>query len=354
MENSPSSPGPTTLPVDYGLNIYKIKSILGQGGFGITYLAHDSSLDRDVAIKEFMPQGMATRSEDYTLHSVDADDESVCTLEWGLERFIREAKTLSKFNHPNIVRVHTVFEANNTAYMVMSYEKGVSFQEILKKGQPSEDDLTDMIMGILDGLEGMHAEGFIHRDIKPGNIFIRADGSALLLDFGSARQAIGEETHTLTKIASPGYAPFEQYYGRSDMQGPWTDIYGLGATLYRAITGEAPIDATFRNRSSGEEAIQEIVDILDQHNDKYSPFLLRAVEHAIRTNHKDRPQTVAEWRQMLADPSVSTVTQWRYAASSFRNKSANKPEEKKKINWKDYLVFASLLIALAAVLSTYL
>jgi len=353
MENPQSSPDKTTLPDGYDLNVYQIKDILGQGGFGITYLAHDSSLDRDVAIKEFMPQGMATRGEDYTLHSVKADDDSVCTLEWGLERFIREAKTLSKFNHHNIVRVHAVFEANNTAYMVMSYEKGVTFQEILKKGQPSEDELTDMIMGLLDGLEGMHAKGFIHRDIKPGNIFIRPDGSALLLDFGSARQAIGEETHTLTKIASPGYAPFEQYYGRSDMQGPWTDIYALGATLYRAITGEAPIDATFRNRSSGEEAIQEVVDILDQHSDKYSPFFLRAVEHAIRTNHKERPQTVAEWRQMFAEPSVSTVTQWRYAASSFRNKSANS-QEKKKTNWKDYLVFVALAIALAAVMFAYL
>ncbi len=354
MENSQPSSDLTTLPVDYDLNVYKIKSILGQGGFGITYLAHDSSLDRDVAIKEFMPQGMATRSEDYTLHSVNADEDSVCTLEWGLERFIREAKTLSKFNHPNIVRVHTVFEANNTAYMVMSYEKGVTFQEVVKKEQPSEDDLTDMIMGLLDGLEGMHAEGFIHRDIKPGNIFIREDGSALLLDFGSARQAIGEETQTLTKVASPGYAPFEQYYGRSDMQGPWTDIYALGATMYRAITGEAPIDATFRNRSSGEEAIQEIVDVLDEHSDKYSPFLLRAVEHAIRTNHKERPQTIAEWRKMLTDPSVSTATQWRYAASSFRKNPANKPEKEKKINWKDYLVFASLLVALVAILSTYI
>lgn len=354
METSQSAPNSTTLPAGYELNGYTIKSILGQGGFGITYLAEDSSLDRDVAIKEFMPKGMAARGEDYTLHSVNVGDDSVCTLEWGLERFIREAKTLSKFNHPNIVRVHTVFEANNTAYMVMSYEEGVSFQEILKKRQPSEDELTDMIMGLLDGLEGMHGEGFIHRDIKPGNIFIRKDGSALLLDFGSARQAIGEETHTLTKVASPGYAPFEQYYGRSDMQGPWTDIYALGATLYRAITGEAPIDATFRNRSSGEAAIQEVVDILDEHNDKYSPFFLRAVEHAIRTNHKERPQTVAEWRRMLSDPSVSTVTQWRYAASSFKNKSRNKQDEKKKINWKDYLIFTTLIIALAAILSNYL
>lgn len=255
-----------------------------------------------------MPQGMATRSADYTVHSLGETEDSVCQLEWGLERFIREARTLCKFNHPNIVRVHTVFETNSTAYMVMSYEKGISFSERLKKGQPSEEELTDMVLGLLDGLESMHAEGFIHRDIKPGNIFIRADGTALLLDFGSARQAIGEATMTLTKVASPGYAPFEQYYGRSDMQGPWTDIYALGATLYRAITGEAPTDATFRNRTSGEEAIQEIVDILDKHNDKYSPFLLRAVEHAIRTNHKDRPQTVDEWHTMLTDPSLTTAT----------------------------------------------
>lgn len=357
MGKSQSSPELTTLPIGYELDCYTIKRILGQGGFGITYLATDSSLDRDVAIKEFMPQSMATRSEDYTLQSLGDEEDSTCTLEWGLERFIREAKTLSKFNHPNIVRVHTVFEANNTAYMVMSYEEGISFQERVKKGQPSEEELTDMVMGILDGLEGMHAEGFIHRDVKPGNIFIRKDGSALLLDFGSARQAIGEATMTLTKVASPGYAPFEQYYGRSDMQGPWTDIYGLGATLYRAITGEAPVDATFRNRSSGEEAIQEIVDILDKHNDKYSPFFLRAVEHAIRTNHKERPQTVAEWRQMLTDPNLSTVTQWRYASGSFKKKVGNNLEDKKtkgKIGWKDCVVFASLAIALAAVTYAYL
>lgn len=354
MQKSQLSPDLSTLPVGYELNEYTIKSILGQGGFGITYLAHDNNLERDVAIKEFMPQGMATRNEDYTLQSVSEAEDSVCNLEWGLERFIREARTLSKFNHPNIVRVHTVFETNNTAYMVMSYEKGISFSERLKKGQPSEEELTDMVLGLLDGLDGMHAEGFIHRDIKPGNIFIRADGTALLLDFGSARQAIGEATMTLTKVASPGYAPFEQYYGRSDMQGPWTDIYALGATLYRAITGEAPTDATFRNRTSGEEAIQEIMDVLDRHSDKYSPFLLRAVEHAIRTNHKDRPQTVDEWRTMLSDPNLSTATQWRYAENSFKKKSANKREEKKRIHWKDYLVFGSLIIALAALTYTYL
>jgi hypothetical protein len=128
--------------------------------------------------------------------------------------------------------------------------------------------------------------------------------------------------------------------------------------LYRAITGEAPVDATLRNRSSGEEAIQEIEDILDKHNDKYSPFFLRAVEHAIRrSNHKERPQTLAEWRQMLTDPNLSTVTQWRYASGSNKNKVGNNLEDKEtkgKIGWKDCVIFSSLAIALAAVIYAYL
>lgn len=143
-------------------------------------------------------------------------------LLWGMEKFIREARTLSKFNHNNIVRVYSVFEENNTAYMVMSYEHGSSFHaKFLKDGQPGEDELKDMLPGLLDGLEVLHKARFIHQDIKPGNIFIREDGTALLLDFGSARQSIGEKTVTLTRIVTPGYAPFEQYYARSDMQGSW-------------------------------------------------------------------------------------------------------------------------------------
>ena len=323
---------PACLPEGYELQCYTIKKVLGQGGFGVTYLAHDKNLDREIAIKEFMPRDIAKRGKDFTIQSINESSHE--KLEWGLERFIREARTLSKFNHNNIVRVHTVFEENNTAYMVMSYEHGISFHERLKKGQPGEEELMDMLMGLLDGLEVLHEARFIHRDIKPGNIFIREDGTAILLDFGSARQAIGEETMTLTKVVTPGYAPFEQYYGRSDMQGPWTDIYSLGATCFRAITGEAPIDATFRNRYTGEEAIKVVWDDLEKQGKKYSTFFLRAIEHSLRSNYKERPRSASEWRTMLTDPSLSTQTQWRLASNSFGNKSRTalvKPDNKKVI-----------------------
>ena len=335
-----------TLPIDYKLNCYTVKGILGQGGFGITYLAYDNNLDRDVAIKEYMPREIASRQTDMTIRPVDA--ETTESLKTGLGRFIKEARTLSKFDHPNIVRVHTVFEHNNTAYMVMSYEQGRSFVEILKQGQPSEEELMDIIMPLLDGLEVMHSRGFIHRDIKPANIFIRQDGTPVLLDFGSARQAMGEETKTLTKFVTPGYAPFEQYYGKSDMQGPWTDIYSLGATVFRSITGDPPIDSTFRNRSSGEKAIMEIWEILDKHSGKYSTFFLRAIEHSLRSNYKDRPQTIDEWRTMFTDPSVSTQTQWRLATSgTSAGKSVFTQPIKIKSHWKRNLLIVSVIVIIA-------
>ena len=348
----------STLPPDYQLHWYTIKSVLGQGGFGVTYLAHDNNLDRDVAIKEYMPRELAIRSENFTI--TPAEEGTTESLQWGLERFIREARTLSKFEHPNIVRVHTVFEENNTAYMIMSYENGRSFMDILNEGkQLDEEELLEIIMPLLDGLEMMHERGFIHRDIKPANIFIRENGSSVLLDFGSARQAMDDEAKTLTKFVSPGYAPFEQYYGKSDIQGPWTDIYGLGATLYRAIVGEPPMDSTFRNRSTGEKAIKEIWDVLDQYSGKYSTFFLRAIEHSLRTNHKDRPQTIAEWRTMFNEPNVSTETQWRLAAAGSKEKKSPakylKPARKESPK-RMYILFgiAILILAIAAILIPYL
>jgi len=239
---------PDALPALSRLHWYVLERVLGQGGFGITYLAKDTNLDQRVAIKEYLPIDVATRLQDSTVRS--RTEELRDRYRWGLERFIQEARTLARFDHPNIVRVLSVFEFNNTAYMVMRFEEGVTLSAMLdRRGTLPEADLLRVLLPILDGLKLVHNAGFIHRDIKPDNIHIGGDGRPVLLDFGSARQSLGG-SNTLTILIAPGYAPFEQYYSDSTSQGPWTDIYGLGATCYRAICGRAPLDAV--SRSKGE------------------------------------------------------------------------------------------------------
>lgn len=279
----------------YLLHWYQIKEILGQGGFGITYLAHDNNLDKDVAIKEYLPIELAVREGDFSVHPVS--DEHGKQYKWGLDRFISEARTLAKFEHPNIVRVHSVFEENNSAYMIMAYEKGQSLQQKLAgKKTLEEAELLKIIVPIMGGLEIVHSLGFIHRDIKPDNIYIRNDGSPVLLDFGSARQALGEQTKTLTSLVSPGYAPFEQYFSKSDEQGPWTDIYGMGATLYRAVIGVAPMDAVDRSKSILKTSKDTILSATELVKDRYSERFLKAIDHAIQFKAEERPQTIAEWK----------------------------------------------------------
>lgn len=291
-----------SLQPGYKLQWYKIKEILGQGGFGITYLAHDMNLDEDVAIKEFLPIELAMREGDFSIHPLS--DGHKKNYEWGLDRFIKEARTLTKFKHPNIVRVRSVFKENNTAYMVMEYEHGESLQEILtRRKKLDEAELINIIIPLLGGLEIVHETGFIHRDIKPANIFIRKDGSPLLLDFGSARQALGEETKTLTSLVSPGYAPFEQYYSKSDEQGPFTDIYGLGATLYRAVTGVSPMDAVDRSKSILQNSTDSIVTASEIAKGQYSERFLAAIDHAMKFKPEERPQTVPEWKREFELPN---------------------------------------------------
>jgi len=285
-----------SLKPGHRLHWYKISKILGQGGFGITYLAHDINLDKDVAIKEYLPIEMAVREGDFSVHPVSEDHGK--QYKWGLDRFITEARTLAKFNHPNIVRVFSVFEENNTGYMVMQYEHGASLQAMLAGRKTMEEaDLLKILIPILGGLEQIHRAGFIHRDIKPDNIFIREDGSPVLLDFGSARHALGEKTKTLTSLVTPGYAPFEQYYSKSDEQGPWTDIYGLGATLYRAVTGVAPLDALDRSKAILEASHDTVVSAAEIGRGKYSERFLNAIDYAIRFRIQDRPQSLAEWKR---------------------------------------------------------
>ena len=293
---------PDALPPEYRLHWYVLERVLGQGGFGITYLARDTNLDQPVAIKEYLPIDVATRKPDSTVRP-RADDQSD-RYRWGLDRFIREARTLARFDHPNIVRVHSVFEFNNTAYMVMRFEEGENFAALLERRRTlPEPELMRVLLPVLDGLELIHNAGFIHRDIKPDNLHIRADGSPVLLDFGSARASLGQG-RTVTILVAPGYAPFEQYYSSGENQGPWTDIYGLGATCYRAIAGVPPLDAITRSKGVLGSSREVLVPARTIGSGRYSEGMLRAIDHALEFAEKERPQSITDWRKELRQETV--------------------------------------------------
>jgi len=294
---------PDALPALSRLHWYVLERVLGQGGFGITYLAKDTNLDQRVAIKEYLPVEVATRLPDTTVRA--RTEELRDRYRWGLERFIQEARTLARFDHPNIVRVLSVFEFNNTAYMVMRFEEGGTLSMMLdRRGTLPEPDLLRLLLPILGGLELVHTAGFIHRDIKPDNILISNDGRPVLLDFGSARQSLGT-SNMLTILIAPGYAPFEQYYSDPSSQGPWTDIYGLGATCYRVICGRQPMDAVSRSKGILGSTQEVMMPASVVGAGRYSGRVLAAVDHALAFAEKDRPQTIAEWRHELVDEGAA-------------------------------------------------
>ena len=276
------------LPMQAMLLEYRVEQVLGAGGFGITYRARDTNLDKDVAIKEYLPGELAMRAPNGNVVAQATSHEA--GYQWGLDRFLLEARTLAKFSHPHIVRVLRYFEANATAYMVMDDEKGDPLKTALQLDpQPSEEKLKALLAPLLDGLAAVHAMGFLHRDIKPDNIFIRADGRPVLIDFGAARQAMGGETKSLTSILTPGYAPLEQYSGEGK-QGPWTDLSAMGGVLYRAVVDKNPPDAVSRIRGDSVGAG------LAAARGKYSEPFLRAIEWAVNLDEKKRPQTVEQWK----------------------------------------------------------
>ncbi|MFB3116179.1 MAG: serine/threonine protein kinase [Gammaproteobacteria bacterium] len=363
-----------SLQPGYELHWYHIIKILGQGGFGITYLAHDTNLDQQVAIKEYLPTDLAVRENNVSVHPVSEGHRE--SYQWGLERFISEARTLAKFKHHNIVRVLSVFTENNTAYMVMEYEHGEPMDALLKNRKTiAEEKLKSILMPMLDGLEEVHKTGFIHRDIKPPNIYIRTDGSPVLLDFGSARQSLGIQTRTLTTMVSPGYAPFEQYTSKSDKQGPWTDIYGLGATLYRAVTGIGPADAMDRSEALLHTSKDVYVPASKIAQENYSGAFLTAIDHALMFKTDERPQSIDEWRKELDtgivasklpsgtelsdDSEVETIAinQANVEKLSLVDKEENDKDKKNKrprsllgrlIKWMTILFVILLLLAIIA------
>lgn len=287
-----------TLPAGYQLHWYELEKVIGRGAYGITYLAKDKNLDQLVAVKEYLPTEFASRVEDDTVHPMTGEHEEIYA--WGLDRFLREARTLAKFKHSNIVRVLSVFEQNNTAYMVMEYEQGEDLAKLFKKTQSiSEQKLLDIFLPVMNGLAEIHREGFIHRDIKPSNIYIRDDGSPVLLDFGSARQTKAENTRALTSLVTYGYAPFEQYNEGEDKQGPWTDIYALGASIYLAVSRKLPADALSRGSSLLNKGIDTYEPLSGFIKEGYSQNFLLAVDNAMQFRAQDRPQNIQSWTGML-------------------------------------------------------
>ncbi|MDH3235288.1 MAG: protein kinase, partial [Alphaproteobacteria bacterium] len=257
---------------------------------------------RLVAIKEYLPADISVRDTHHnTVHPIGQDDQE--TFEWGLERFRGEALTLVSFRHANIVAVLRFFEANGTAYMVMDYEEGSSLGAILNDaGTLPEHEIHEILFPLLDGLDRVHRAGFLHRDIKPDNIYIRADGSPVLLDFGAARLAVGQKGQHMTGLVTVGYAPPEQYDSGSP-QGPWTDIYAFGATLYHAVTGTIPIESTARVGALARREADPLVAAEERAAvDAYGSPLMHAIDWSLAILGADRPQSVAEWRAAFRAP----------------------------------------------------
>ncbi len=301
------------------LKEYRILSVIGQGDFGITYLAQDTKQNQQVAIKEYFPDNLAIREEDSIEPKSQQDEKNFV---WGLERFSQESKSLTNLHHPNVVRVLNFFKANNTAYIVMEYEQGQNLEHILIDTLP-EAKIKNILPHLLASIHAVHEAGFLHQNIKPSSIYLRdKDNTPVLLNFGTAHYAMGR-LHRKA-IVTPGYAPFEQYQIKGP-QGPWTDIYALGAILYRAVTGITPpevldrINAITRNKSA-----DPLVPAIDIAKGKYSNSLLQGIDWALQIAEEDRPQTVQQWANFLLPNATNTLKQCKNISSTDTRQSINR------------------------------
>lgn len=287
------------LPVGTHLAEFELLRVLGEGGFGIVYLAQDHSLQRRVAIKEYMPASLASRAG--VLDVVVTSEKHRPVFEAGMDSFINEARLLAQFDHPSLLKVYRFWQANGTAYMVMPFYEGVTLKERLRQlgGPPDERWLMALLASLTDALKIIHAEHCLHRDIAPDNILMLADsGRPLLLDFGAARQVIGDATQALTAILKPGYAPVEQYAEVPSLkQGPWTDVYALCAVIHGAMMGSKPPVSVART------VADTYVPLLRSAAGRYSPRFLQAIDDGLQVRPAERTASMGALRQALGiDP----------------------------------------------------
>ncbi|MDG9926937.1 MULTISPECIES: serine/threonine-protein kinase [unclassified Pseudomonas] len=282
------------LPSGTQLYEFTLTSTLGEGGFSIVYAARDNRLHRDVAIKEYMPAAFASRSDKARIEVRSERHRSA--FDTGMHSFIDEARLLARFKHPALVEVLRFWEDNGTAYMAMPRYSGQTLRQILRDngGQCDEQWLRGIVAPMLDVLEMLHAHDIFHRDVAPDNIIIQNDGTPVLLDLGSARRVLGDANQAPTVIVKPGYAPIEQYAeDLSTPQGPWTDIYALGAVLHLAVTGMAPSASVSRLMKDNLEPLS------GRDFPGFSEAFLRTIDHCLALQPGDRPQAIAQLRELL-------------------------------------------------------
>lgn len=289
-----SNPQNLALPTGYKLQDYEIKKVLSSGGFSFVYLAHDKDKNF-VAIKEYLPSSIALRSENAT---VLPNDDDVAMFRHGLKSFFDEGLALAKIEHKNIVRVVNFFRANETVYMVMQYERGKSLQAFIleQTDYVSENFIRRVFAELSNGLREVHTQKLLHLDIKPANIYIRLDGSPVLLDFGSSRQALNDNPSKISPSYTPGFASPEQYYDRT-LLGPWSDIYSIGATMYSCLTRTSPISADQRSKKD------LLIPAVKIGKDRYSHDLLAIIDNCLELDYLKRPQSVFSLQKTLLENS---------------------------------------------------
>jgi len=281
----------TPLPEGTLLQNYRILRVLAAGGFSFVYLAHDEN-DTPLAIKEYLPSTLALRVNGARHPQIPEED--MARFRAGMKCFFEEAAALAHLEHPNVVRVLDFFRANDTVYLVMRYERGRSLQEHIKshRGPLEELWVRNTFAQLLDGLREVHTHKLLHLDLKPANVYLRNDGTPLLIDFGAARQVLSDEGRKLPPAYTPGFAAPEMHRQR-DVLGPWTDIYSVGATLYACFAAAAPQPANARLQND------LLVPASRAFAGKYAPDLLEIVDWCLRLDHLQRPQSVLALQKAL-------------------------------------------------------
>src|SRR5690554_2022172 len=296
------------------LHAYRIKEELGSGAFGITYLAEHGLLNTLHVIKEYLPESALRDHATSTVAPKSHQEEDL--FNWGMTSFFNEARMLNQLSHPNIVKVSDLFEANGTAYFVMPYLKGITLHQWIKAHpKPSQQQLDEVFIPILEGLKYIHERNLLHRDIKPENIYITENGNPVLIDFGAARLAIGEKSKALTQVLTPHFAPWEQYRSKGDF-GPALDFYSLAACMFQAITGEMLEEAPNRLENDPVQPLVERNDL----KPTYSHAFLAAVDKALCVYAKDRFQTAFDFQlALMAEPAPAAQS----AAGQHNTSEAN-------------------------------